>query len=91
MKRIKVDFAVYGSLKGRNEINGMAMDVRLVLQKLIDENKGVVTIDNKCMGGNPLGKTNILGAQVQRQDGTYHFACQEGQTINFKQGGMLKR
>ena len=91
MKKIKVDFAVYGSLKGGNEINGRAMDVKLTLQELIDQNKGIVTINSQYMGVNPTGKMNTLGAQIRRQDGTLHFACQEGQTINFKLGGMLKR
>ena len=88
MSEIKVDFAVFGVLKGGNENNGLAIDVKTKLQQLIDQNKGIVTIESSYLGAhNSLGKTNRLGAQIQRAGGTYHFACQEGQTINFEQGG----
>ncbi|MEP1035296.1 hypothetical protein [Ekhidna sp.] len=90
MSRIKVDFAVYGALKDGNENNGRAMDVKFILQNLINQNNGVVTISNSYLGGDPcLGYTKQFGAQVQRKDGVYHFACMEGQTIDFERGGNL--
>ncbi len=88
MSGIKVNFAVYGALKGGNENNGLAMDVKSTLQRLIDQNNGVVTITSTYMGGDPcLGNTKSFGAQIQRAGSTYYFACQEGQTIDFIQGG----
>lgn len=91
MSGIKVDFAVYGALKNGNENNGRAMDVKSVLQTLINQNNGVVTITNSYLGGDPcLGFTKQFGAQIQRQGGTYHFACMEGQTIDFTHGGTQR-
>lgn len=90
MKKIKVDFAVYGALKGGNESNGLAIDVRTTLQKLIDQNNGIVTITSSHLKADPcLGYTKAFGAQIQRGGQTYHFACQEGQTIDFEKGGYL--
>jgi len=88
MREIKVDFAVYGALKGGNEVNGRAMDVKSTLQRLINQNGGVVTITSSYMGGDPcLGNIKSFGAQVQREGDIFHFACQEGQTIDFGTGG----
>ncbi|MEQ9465953.1 MAG: hypothetical protein RLN88_01005 [Ekhidna sp.] len=90
MSGIKVDFAVYGALKNGNENNGRAMDVKSILQNLINQNNGVVTITSTYLGGDPcLGFTKQFGAQIQRQGETFHFACMEGQTIDFARGGNL--
>ncbi|MEQ8906323.1 hypothetical protein [Ekhidna sp.] len=90
MSEIKVDFSVYGALKDGNETNGRAMDVKTILQNLINQNKGVVTITSSYLGGDPcMGYTKQFGAQVQRPGGTYHFACMEGQTIDFTNGGTI--
>lgn len=89
MSEITVDFAVYGALKGGNEINGQAIDVKTVLQDLIVQNKGIVTIKSSYFGSDPcLGYTKSFGAQIQRNGRTFHFACQEGQTIDFVKGGF---
>ena len=88
MSQIKVDFAVYGLLKGGNENNGLAVDVKSTLQHLIDKNNGVVKISSSYLGRDPfLDGTKSFGAQIQRAGRTYHFACQEGQTIDFEKGG----
>ncbi len=88
MSEIKVDFAVYGALKNGISYGGKAIDVKATLQNLINQNNGVVTITSSYLGGDPcLGYTKQFGAQVQRPDGTYHFACMEGQTIDFNCGG----
>ena len=88
MSKIKVDFAVYGALKNGISYDGKAMNVKEILQNLINQNNGVVTITSSYLGGDPcLGFTKQFGAQVQRSDGTYYFACLEGQTIDFSSGG----
>ncbi|SNT18914.1 hypothetical protein SAMN05421640_2745 [Ekhidna lutea] len=90
MSEIKVEFAVYGALKHGISNSGKAMDVKTTLQNLIIQNKGVVTITNTYMGGDPcLGNTKQFGAQIQRDGATYYFACLEGQTIDFEHGGNL--
>lgn len=90
MPKIKVDFAVYGALKGGNEVNGRAIDVRTTLQDLIEQYGGVVTITSSYFGADPcLGYTKSFGAQIQRDGNIFHFACQEGQTIDFIRGGYV--
>lgn len=88
MSEIKVDFAVYGALKNGNENNGLAMNVKSILQNLINQNDGIVTITNSYMGGDPcLGNTKQFGAQIRRKGSVFHYACMEGQTIDFEHGG----
>lgn len=90
MSGIKVDFAVYGALKDGNENNGRAMNVKKILQNLINQNNGIVTITSSYMGGDPcLGYTKQFGAQIRRKGHTFHYACLEGQTIDFENGGNL--
>lgn len=90
MSDIKVDFAVYGALKNGTSNSGKAMDVKATLQNLINQNNGVVTITSSYLGGDPcMGFTKQFGAQIQRKDGTFHFACMEGQTIDFSCGGTI--
>ncbi len=90
MSQIKVDFAVYGLLKGGNEHNGLAVDVKSTLQHLIDKNNGIVKITSSCLGKDPyLAETKSFGAQIQRAGRTYYFACQEGQILDFEKGGYV--
>ena len=88
MNEITVEFAVYGALKNGDENDCRAADVKTLLQKLIDSQEGIVTIDNSTMGGDPCpGNGKHFGAQITRSDGTYYYACQEGQKIDFCHGG----
>lgn len=90
MSGIKVDFAVYGALKDGNENNGRAMNVKAILQDLINQNNGIVKISSSYMGGDPcMGYTKQFGAQIRRKGGVFHYACMEGQTIDFENGGNL--
>jgi hypothetical protein len=74
-------------LKDGNENDSEAKSVTSILQKLIDKDS-VVQIDNDTMDGDPCpGYTKHFGAQLTRDGGTFYFACQEGQTIDFCHGG----
>lgn len=84
MSALKVKFAVYGALQGGNENLSQALDVSGALQKQIDANQGIVTIDNANMGKDPsFGNQKHFGAIVTLDNTDMYFACVEGQTIDF--------
>lgn len=88
MSAITVNFAVYGALPDGNENACKAKDVTSVLQKLITNGDGIVKINNSNMDGDPCkGYHKHFGAQITRDGGTYYYACQEDQTIDFHHGG----
>lgn len=80
---IKVRYATYGAL-----VNGTveAFEVREALQEAIDRNP-IVTCNNNILGDPSPGNTKHFSAVVTRKNVNYYYACQEGQTINFAQGG----
>lgn len=87
-----VKFASYGALPGNDTSsseNALANNVANILQQQIGDHGGIVTINNTTMGGDPAhGHTKHFGGAVSRGDGlVYFYACQEGQTIDFTQGG----
>lgn len=88
MSNITVNFAVYGALAGGNENLSQAKNVTSIIQNLINAQEGIVAINNDTMGSDPSpGNTKHFGAELIRDGGTYNFACQEGQTIDFLHGG----
>ncbi len=85
MSTLTVQFAVYGALCG-GEDNMHAFDATTQLQAALDSasNKGIVTISNDSMGGDPChGTTKSFGAVVQLDGVPMYFACQEGATVDF--------
>ena len=82
-----VKSAVYGALPGGNAAAAQAFNVTSSLQTLINDNAGVVAIDNTSFGDPSSGNTKHFGAIVDRNGQDFFFACQEGQTIDFNHGG----
>lgn len=84
MSNFTVNFAVYGALNGGNENQTQAVDVSSQLQKALDTNDGIVTINNTTLGPDPSkGNKKHFGANVTVNGSAHYFACEEGQTIDF--------
>jgi hypothetical protein len=85
---LSVKFAVYGALPGGSPVDAQAFDVGARLQDLLNLHQdGRVAIDNDSFGDPSVGNTKHFAAIVSRGGSDLHFACQEGQTIDFTQGG----
>jgi hypothetical protein len=82
-----VKFAVYGALPGGNLSNAEAFDVTARLQDLLNQSNGPVACNNQSFGDPAVGNTKHFAAVVTRNGRDLHFACQEGQVINFRTGG----
>ena len=87
----KVLFAVYGALPNANQANAQGFIVTRALQNLIDNNGGIVAINNTSFNDPAVDFTKHFGAIVERNGVQHCFACQEGQTINFNVGGGTTR
>jgi hypothetical protein len=86
--QIKVKQAVFGALKGGDPLADRAADVAGMLQALINySNDGSVLISHETLGDPDPGELKHFAATVERGGKDYYYACQEGQTINFKKGG----
>jgi hypothetical protein len=83
-----VKFAVYGALPNGDPSAAEAADVTAVLQALINQSGGPVACDNNSFGDPAVGFTKHFAAVVNRGGADLHFACQEGQTIDFRFGGQ---
>lgn len=84
MSVLQVKFAVYGALQDGNENNSQTINVAAQLQKQIDANQGIVSVNNSTMGKDPsVGYVKHFGATVALDGVDRYFACQEGQTIDF--------
>lgn len=85
MSTLTVKFAVYGALCGGDD-DMHAFDATAQLQAALDStpNKGIVTISNDSMGGDPCrGTTKSFGAVVELDGVPLYFACQEGTRVDF--------
>lgn len=84
MSNFTVQFAVYGALNGGNENKTQAVSVNTQLQKALEDNDGIVTINNATLGPDPSkGNKKHFGALVTVNGLDHYFACEEGQTIDF--------
>jgi hypothetical protein len=83
-----VKFAVYGALPNGQQNNAQAFDVTTLVQDIINLSNGTVACNNASFAGDPSpGATKHFAAIVNRDGTDLYFACQEGQTIDFNQGG----
>jgi hypothetical protein len=84
---VNVISAAYGGLRDGNPNQAEAADVTQALQQFFDANpgaRGLVTINNQTMGGDPaVGVLKHFGAIVDVDGNRFSFACQENQTIDF--------
>jgi hypothetical protein len=82
-----VKFAVYGGLGYDDPSFDGALDVTAALQAALNNNGSVVAIGNELFGDPDYDNTKHFAAVVGRGGTDFHFACQEGQTIDFAKGG----
>jgi hypothetical protein len=82
-----VKFAVYGALPGGSSNEAVANDVTSVVQWMLNRSGGPVLCSNASFGDPAVGNEKHFAAVVNRGGVDHYFACQEGQTIDFSQGG----
>ncbi len=83
-----VKFAVYGALPGGSLSSAQAADIGKVLQDHLNLGGPSVACNNDSFGDPSFGNKKHFAAVVARGGRDLHFACQEGQTINFRSGGQ---
>jgi len=80
---IEAQFAVWGALANGDPDNAQAADVRGTLQDFFNEGVTRITINDNNFGDPAVGFTKHFAATVNNNGRVSHYACQEGQTINF--------
>jgi hypothetical protein len=88
---LTVKHAIYGALSGGVSANADAFDVTASMQNLINQNSGVVAINNAHFGDPAPGNEKHFGAVVTRNGQDFFFACDENQTIDFNHGGGVSK
>ena len=78
-------FAVYGAGHGK------AANVRKQLQGFFDRNDLFVKCGNESFGDPSPGNKKHFAAVVTRDGSNFFFACEEGQAIDFANGGGVAR
>lgn len=80
-------FATYGALPNGSESNAQAFDVTAVVQAMLNQSGGPVACNNTSFGDPSPNNAKHFAAMVFRGGNNHYFACAEGQTIDFSQGG----
>jgi hypothetical protein len=81
---IEAQFAVWGALAHGDPNTARAADVGGKLQQLFNEGATILTINDDNFGDPAVGFTKHFAATVNNNGRVSHYACQEGQTINFE-------
>jgi hypothetical protein len=81
---IGAQFAVWGALANGNRNEARAADVGARLQQLFNEGVTTITINDDNFGDPAVGFTKHFAATVNNNGRLSHYACQEGQTIDFE-------
>jgi hypothetical protein len=86
--KLAVKFAVYGALPHSDSTNAQAYDVTALLQAFLNIHQdGNVVCGNGLFGDPSFGSRKHFAAVITRPEGDFFFACEEGQTIDFRNGG----
>jgi hypothetical protein len=80
---IEAQFAVWGALANGSANDAEAADVAAKLQQFFNEGVTLVTINDDNFGDPAVGFTKHFAATVNDNGRVSHYACEEGQTINF--------
>ena len=81
---IEAQFAVWGALANGDPNNAQAADVGRKLQQFFNDGVTSLTINDDNFGDPAVGFTKHFAATVRSNGRVSHYACQEGQTINFE-------
>jgi hypothetical protein len=85
---IKAQFAVWGALANGDPNNAQAADVGGRLQQLFDSGATRVDINDDNFGDPAVGFKKHFAATVNNNGRVSHYACEEGQTINFEHASV---
>jgi hypothetical protein len=80
---MQAQFAVWGALADGNPNTAEAADVRDKLQQLFNDGATEIPINDDNFGDPAVGFKKHFGATVNNDGRVSHYACEEGQTINF--------
>jgi hypothetical protein len=80
---IEALFAVWGALANGSPNEARAADVGPTLQRLFSNGETTITINDDNLGDPAVGFLKHFAATVNNNGRVSHYACQEGQTINF--------
>jgi hypothetical protein len=80
---IKALFAVFGALANGNPNEAQAADVTGKLQQSFNAGETTITINDDNFGDPAVGWQKHFAATVNNNGRVSHYACLEGQTINF--------
>jgi hypothetical protein len=80
---IEAQFAVWGALANGSPNEAEAADVAAKLQQFFNEGVTLVTINDDNFGDPAVGFQKHFAATVNNNGRVSHYACEEGQTINF--------
>ena len=81
---IEALFAVYGALANGDPNNAQAADVRDRLQQHFNDGATMLAISDVNFGDPAVGVRKHFAATVNNNGRISHYACQEGQMINFE-------
>jgi hypothetical protein len=81
---IEAQFAVWGALANGDPNNAQAADVGGKLQQFFNEGATRLTINDDNFGDPAVGFKKHFAATVKNNGRVSHYACEEGQTINFE-------
>ncbi len=81
---IEARFAVWGALANGSPNDAEAADVTGKLQQFFNEGVTLVTINDDNFGDPAVGFQKHFAATVNNNGRVSHYACEEGQTINFQ-------
>jgi hypothetical protein len=84
---LTVKFAVFGALPGGSPSNAQAFDVSGILQSILNEGNPSVACNDQNFGDPSPNNKKHFAAIVTRNGRDFHFACQEGQVIDFAVSG----
>ena len=82
-----VKHAVYGALPNGNPSSAQAFDVSGILQSILNEGNPSVACNDQNFGDRLQITRSILRRSRRENGHDYHFACQEGQVIDFALSG----
>jgi hypothetical protein len=83
-----VKFAVYGALPGGNPSGAKATDVTAAVQTILNwSGAAAIDVNEQNFGDPSPGNKKHFAAVVSRGGRDFHFACQEGQAVDFAEGG----
>jgi hypothetical protein len=85
---LTVKFAVFGALNGGNSSDGDGADVTALVQSILNATgAAAIDVNAETLGDPSPNNLKHFAAIVSRGGKDFYFACQEGQGVDFAEGG----